>query len=124
MVNATAFASAITNVINLYGATGTYYPPQESTTYNSEGDWTRTYETGSTTSVRIVEAGFLKSHSIEEMGNWNLKENDIITTNTITPELRGKIVSNNISWEITEIRPQRMKNTVVANVMTLRNMLP
>jgi len=122
MVNATALALTIGNVITTYGASGTYYAPKSSPTYSDEGDVTTLWQTTVST-IKLVESNTKYAQTIEKIGAYQLNENDVIVRSTVSPSIRGKIVSNSISWEIVEIDPIRVKGTTIASVLKLKSLL-
>jgi len=122
MVNATALASVVGNVITSFGADGTYYAPKTSPTYSDEGDVTTLWQT-TTSAIKLVESGTRYSQTIEEIGAYRLGENEVYVRSTLTPAMRGKIISGSISWEIVGTEPLRVKGTTIATVLKLRSLL-
>jgi hypothetical protein len=123
-VNATALAIKVNALLDNFGNNVTYYAPVTTATYNTEGDEQTVWQI-TTVGSRFVQSGNANSNIFTEMGRFNLREGEAVMKNDLTIHLRGKIVSNGVSWEITKFVDQvRIKDRLLLNIVELKNILP
>lgn len=119
-MNATVVATAVQRVINDVGNSVNYYNPLTTTgNMNTEGEWDGSHAT-TASSFKWVEPQLAEMLELNKLGAFNLKENECIFGSDVTVALRGKCTSNSIDWLVEDIKPIRIKDTVIANVVSLQ----
>ncbi len=121
-MNATVFAVNVNKLVNKFGNDMEYFAPNNSTGYNNEGDWEPTHA-ATTVVSHWVEPDKVDNREHTELGIYPLHENEGILRNDVSPLVRGKIVSNGITWEIVDLKPTRVRDTMVYNVVVCKKLM-
>lgn len=123
-MNATALATSVNGLIDKFGNSLVYHPPKiDATYYNTEGDWTPTYET-TTISSTWVESNVVYGEEFAQQGRFHFKEGSMILKNNVgSLAIMGKCVSNSVDWEIVKIKPLRVKNVDILFEVEVKNIL-
>jgi len=125
-MNANVIQDRVNKIINELGNSMSYNAPittQGTTWYTDEGDWKKIYA-GTTVTTKWIESEQISSSEVQNLGLFNVGKDEAIVKGTEAYTELGKCVSNSIDWEIEEVSPIRVQDVTVAQLLTLRKVLP
>ena len=106
----TQLKDKVAELISTYGDNVTYYNLTGST-FNEEGDLTYAYAAGS--SAKAIISGITKFQEDEVQGPMPNADTTFLCSGDMPMERGYKVVHNSINYEVEEIRPTRLQNTVI-----------